>query len=166
MTLYFRDTDIPEDEAFNTRVCVDGDLSGINTLYTLGYLSYRLQLISRYTNREVQYEGGTSWLLPLQLDLSNERYSQFTINPWAFAGGLDIANGLRSGLYDYEIWGSYLNLDWNTDPFDATEWALLQNGQTKVKSTTTVDMQRGTEPETVKYTTEPNTAKSYVIYNS
>lgn len=166
MTLYFSNTDIPADDQPNTRVCVDGDLSGTNTIYPLGYVSYRLQLISRYTNREVQYEGETSWLLPLNLDLSNDRYSEFTIDPWAFGGGLEIANELRSGLYDYEIWGSYIGLTWNVDPFDATEWSLLQNGQTKVKSNTTVDMQRGSEPETVKYKTDPNTAKSYVIYNS
>jgi len=156
MTLYFRDT--TEGEPSNTRIAVDGDLSG--------YVTYRLQLISRYTNREVEYEGADSWLLPIELQISNERYSEFNVQPWAFGGGNEIASKLYSGFYDYEIWGTLLAIDWTTENFDEGQWSLLQNGKTKVKSTTTDDMQRGGEPETVKYKTEPNTAKSYVIYNS
>ena len=165
MTLYFRDT--TEGTPYNTRIAVDGDLSGVTTSSPNGLVTYRLQLTSRYTNREVEYEGADSWLLPIELQISNERYSEFNVQPWGFAGGGELAFKLYSGFYDYEIWGSYLDLDWATDIFEEGQWSLLQNGKTKVKSTTTDDMQRGSnENITVKYKTEPNTAKSYVIYNS
>lgn len=152
MTIYFRDT--TEGEPSNTRIAVDGDLGG--------YVTYRLQLISRYTNREVDNDT-SAWLLPIELQISNERYSEFNIEPYTGAGST-IEEGLYSGFYDYEIWGSTADVDWTTDTFDEGQWSLLQNGKTKVKSTTTDDMQRGGEPETVKYKTEPNTAQSYVIY--
>ena len=152
MTIYFKDTTV--DGPTNTKVYIDGNLSG--------YTTYRLQLTSRYTNRSIDNET-SSWLLPIELELSNERYSQFNVQPYLGAGST-VELGLYTGLYDYEIWGTLLDIDWNTDNFDEGQWTLLQNGHTKVKSTTTVDMQRGSEPETVKYTSEPNTAKSYVIY--
>ena len=163
MTLYFRD--ITEGTALRTRVAVDGDLSGVTAATPNGLVTYRLQLISRYTNREVQNEvRDASWLLPMDLEISNERYTQFTVHPYGPTGG-QIELGLYTGFYDYEIWGTYLDIPWDTEDFEQGQWNLLQNGKTKVKSTTTVDMQRGSdEAITVKYKTEPNTAQSYVIY--
>jgi hypothetical protein len=161
MTLYFRDN--TEGTALRTRVAVDGDLSGVTAATPNGYVTYRLQLTSRYTNRSIDNDT-SSWLLPIELQLSNERYSEFNVQPYLGAGST-VELGLYTGLYDYEIWGSELDIDWTSENFDEGQWSLLQNGQTKIKSTTTVDMQRGSdEAITVKYKTEPNTAKSYVIY--
>ena len=149
MTLYFKD--ITTTGAANTRICVDGDMSG--------WLTYRLQLTSRYTNREVDNDT-SSWLLPIDILISNERYTEFNVSPYIDT----IQDGLYTGIYDYEIWAAPFYTDEN-DPFEEAQWRLLQNGQTKVKSKTTVDMQRGSDENiTVKYKTEPNKAESYVIY--
>jgi hypothetical protein len=150
MTLYFKD--ITAIESPNTRICVDGDLSG--------WLTYRLQLTSRYTNREVDNDT-SSWLLPIDILVYNERYTEFDVAPYIDT----IETGLYTGIYDYEIWGAPFNTDYANDTFEEAQWRLLQNGQAKVKSKTTVDMQRGSNQNiTVKYKSEPNTAQSYVIY--
>ena len=161
MTLYFLDT--TAGTPANTRIAVDGDLSGVSAAFPTGWTTYRLQLTSSYTNRDVDNDT-SSWLLPIDLLISNERYSEFNVTPYIGAGDT-IQTGLYSGIYDYEIWATNLNIDWTNDAFEEVQWQLLLNGQTKVKSKTTVDMQRGAdEAITVKYKTEPNTAKSYVIY--
>lgn len=153
MTLYFKDITAPGDT--NTKICVDGSWPS--------YLNYRLQLTSRYTNRDIDNDT-SSWLLPIEVLVSNARYTEFNVIPYIGAGST-IQDGLYSGIYDYEIWATNLNVDYETDPFNEAAWFLLQTGQTKVKSTTTVDMQRGSDENiTVKYKTEPNTAQSYVIY--
>lgn len=150
MTLYFKD--ITAIGTTNTKICVDGSLPSYN--------NYRLQLISRYTNRDIDNDT-TAWLLPIEVLISNERYTEFNVSPYIDT----IQEGLYTGIYDYKIWGTNLNEDYVNDPFDEAVWFLLQEGQTKVKSTTTVDMQRGSnENITVKYKTEPNKAQSYVIY--
>ena len=150
MTLYFKD--ITAIGTTNTKICVDGSLPSYN--------NYRLQLISRYTNRDIDNDT-TAWLLPIEVLISNERYTEFNVSPYIDT----IQEGLYTGIYDYKIWGTNLNEDYVNDPFDEDVWTLLQEGQTKVKSTTTVDMQRGSnENITVKYKTEPNKAQSYVIY--
>ena len=150
MTLYFKD--ITATGTTNTKICVDGSWRT--------YLRYRLQLTSRYTNRDVDNDT-SSWLFPMDLLLSNERYSEFNVTPYIDT----IQTGLYTGIYDYKIWGTGLTGDYETDPFDEDAWTLLQEGQTKVKSTTTVDMQRGSDENiTVKYKSEPNIAQSYVIY--
>ena len=150
MTLYFKD--ITAIGTTNTKICVDGSWSTYN--------KYRLQLTSRYTNRDVDNDT-SSWLFPMDLLLSNERYSEFNVTPYIDT----IQTGLYTGIYDYKIWATNLTEDYETDPFDEDVWTLLQEGQTKVKSTTTVDMQRGSnENITVKYKSEPNKAQSYVIY--
>jgi len=150
MTLYFKD--ITAIGTTNTKICVDGSLPSYN--------NYRLQLISRYTNRDIDNDT-TAWLLPIEVLISNERYTEFNVSPYIDT----IQEGLYTGIYDYKIWGTNLNEDYVNDPFDEAVWFLLQEGQTKVKSTTTVDMQRGSnENITVKYKSEPNKAQSYVIY--
>lgn len=150
MTLYFKD--ITAIGTTNTKICVDGSLPSYN--------NYRLQLISRYTNRDIDNDT-TAWLLPIEVLISNERYTEFNVSPYIDT----IQEGLYTGIYDYKIWGTNLNEDYVNDPFDEAMWFLLQEGQTKVKSTTTVDMQRGSnENITVKYKSEPNKAQSYVIY--
>ena len=150
MTLYFKDITATGDT--NTKICVDGSFKSYN--------NYRLQLISRYTNRDIDNDT-TAWLLPIEVLISNDRYTEFNVSPYITT----IQEGLYSGTYDYKIWGTNLTEDYVNDPFIESAWNLLQTGQTKVKSTTTVDMQRGSDENiTVKYKTEPNTAQSYVIY--
>jgi len=160
MTLYFSDS--TAGTPTNTRICVDGNLSGISDMFPNGWATYRLQLTSRYTNRDIE-ASAFSWVLPIELLVANERYSEFKVNPYISIGD-QIELGLYTGMYDYEIWATNLDLSFFIDELEETQWTLLQNGQTKIKTKTTVDMQRGGEPETVKYKTEPNTAQSYVIY--
>jgi len=154
MTLYFKD--ITAIGTTNTKICVD-------IAQPFPKNRYRLQLTSRYTNRDVD-NNTTEWLFPMDLLFTNERYSEFNVEPYVGTGDT-VQTGLYSGIYDYKIWGTNFNTDYETDPFNEDVWTLLQEGQTKVKSTTTVDMQRGSDENiTVKYKTEPNKAQSYVIY--
>jgi len=161
MTLYF-----PNDlvkGALND-VFIDGDVRGITNLHPGGWNTYRLQLTSRYTNRDIDAdETQFEWVLPLSPLNANERYTHFVID--GLSTDLSIQNQFKSGYYDYTLWATYLEIDFETMPFDASQWNQIQEGEAKVKTKTTNDMQRGREDEVVKYTTDPNTAQSYVIYN-
>ena len=150
MTLYFSQG-IPE----NTPIYLDGDFSG--------FTSYRMQLVSMYTNREISADAIYEWTLELELMSSNTRYTYFELDPFAGQGS-DIRDEFKSGYYEYVLYGSLFAIDKNT-PWDPEEWTSLLTGEVKVKSKTTNNMQTSGQTETVKYTTEPNTAQSYVIYN-
>ena len=151
MTLYFPNENVP---GIDTDFFLDGDWSGYN--------SYRLELVSRYTNNDIQ-EGNTTvdWTIPAVLVLSNARYSQFA---FPYPSTDYIKDSFRSGYYNFTLLGSELILD-EMDPFISDEWVSLLTGEVKVKTKTTENMQRSSSTaETVKYVTAPNTAKSYIIY--
>ena len=151
MTLYFPNELV---DGIDTDFFLDGDWSGFN--------SYRLQLVSRYTNNDIQEGNNTvDWVLPTNIVLSNARYTQLSI-PYPTSNF--IKDSFRSGYYNFTLLGSVLILDEN-DPFIPEDWVSLLTGEVKVKTKTTENMQRSSSTEeTVKYTTTPNTAKSYVIY--
>jgi hypothetical protein len=151
MTLYFPNENVP---GIDTDFFLDGDWSGFN--------SYRLKLISRYTNNDIQEGNNTIyWTIPAILILSNARYTQFA---FPFPTTDYIKDSFRSGYYNFTLLGSELILDEN-DPFIPEDWDSLLTGEVKVKTKITENMQRSSSTEeTVKYTTTPNTAKSYVIY--
>ena len=152
MTLSFSNISAGAPE--NTPIYLDGDFSGWN--------SYRFQLISKYTNKDIAQEDVYEWTLELDLLDSNERYSHFDLNP--FSGqGTNIKNQFKSGYYDFILYGTSLVLD-KEDPWNANQWTPLLTGEVKVKTKTTHNMQTSQQAETVKYTTSPNTAQSYVIY--
>ena len=162
MTLYFTNANILD---YRTDFFLDGDWSGINEMFPNGYRTYRLELISRYTNKDYekdQFLGGTvQWLFDTDFIESNERYTHFAIQ--GLQSQVYVAEKFASGCYDFKLWATYL--DFNTsDAFEEYSWNVILEGETKVKSETTNDMQRGQPRETVKYTTDPNTAESYVIY--
>lgn len=153
MTIYFpnNDTDYP---AYNCAFSVDGDFSGYNT--------YRLELISRYNNETLnQSVVPVLWAYKIDLLMSNERYSEFriSIGPDAVNTGASFV----SGYYDFKISGSVFNVSY-ADPYDPLDWNILLEGETKVKTKTTNDMQRSSATETIKYTTDPNIAQPYLIY--
>ena len=160
MTIYF-----PNDlvAGIGTDVFFDGDLRGITAQDPNGWNTYWLQLISNYTNRDIaaEEETQTDWYFELRPIVQNERYSQFVIedlsDTWA-------QNQFRSGYYEFKLHGSYLDIEWD-QVNEPGSFTLLQSGLAKLKTKTTDDLQRGNEDEVVKYTTDPNTAQSYVIYN-
>ena len=151
MTLYFPNENVP---GIDVDFFLNGNFSG--------YTTYRLQLVSKYTNNDIQEGNNDSeWSLPTDIVLSNARYTQFSIpNPTSDY----IKDSFRSGYYEFTLWGSVAIIGDDT-PFDKSEWSSLLTGEAKVKTRTTENMQRSSSTaETVKYTTEPNTAKSYIIY--
>ena len=152
MTLYFSGT--PVGDAPNTPIYVNGDFSGFN--------SYRMQLVSMYTNRDINAEDIYEWTLELDLVSSNERYTYFDLDPYT-GQGTNIQNEFKGGYYEYTLYGSLFTID-KDSPWDPEEWTNLLVGEVKVKSKTTNNMQTSQQAETVKYTTDPNTAQSYVIY--
>ncbi len=162
MTLYFPNDSYP---TISGGFCIDGDLSGDSPFYTntpQGWAQMRLQLISRYTNRSVDNNDTVDTdVIAIFIRDVNERYTEF-----GFTTTLDedLQNKFASGLYDYKIWATYLDIPFPTVPFDSEQWSLIHEGECKVKTKTTNDMSRGAEAQTVKYTTDPNTAESYVIY--
>ena len=153
MTLYFPGT--PVGDSPNTPIYINGDFSGFN--------SYRLQLTSKYTNRDISADEVYEWTLSLSLLSSNERYTSFDLDPW-IGQGSNIQDTFKSGYYDFTLYGSLFEIDIN-DTWEPLDWNSLLEGEVKVKTKTTHNMQISQQAETVKYTTEPNTAKSYVIYN-
>tara|TARA_R110000772_G_scaffold77311_1_gene166594 strand:+ start:121 stop:573 length:453 start_codon:yes stop_codon:yes gene_type:complete len=149
MTLYFLDN---QAAPAKTNVYVDGDYSG--------YETYRVQLISKYNNKNIEQDGNV-WELEANLSTYNERYTYFTISS---TDAQFVENTFRSGYYTFKLLGSAFDLA-PGQPFVANQWDVLYTQECKIKTKTTSDMQRGEEAQTVKYTTEPNTAQSYVIYN-
>tara|TARA_R110000772_G_scaffold143939_1_gene253500 strand:- start:640 stop:1098 length:459 start_codon:yes stop_codon:yes gene_type:complete len=151
MTLYFPNENVP---GIDTHFFLNGDFAGYN--------SYRFELVSKYTNNDIK-EGNTTvdWSLPAVLVLSNARYSEFA---FPYPTSDYVKDSFRSGYYNFTLWGTELILD-EMDPFISSEWSSLLTGEVKVKTKTTDNMQRSSSTaETVKYVTEPNTAKSYIIY--
>ena len=146
MTLYFSQGD-PE----NTPIYLDGDFGG--------FTSYRMQLVSMYTNRDISADEIYEWTLELELMSSNTRYTHFQLDPFTGQGS-DIRDEFKSGYYEYVLYGSLFAIDKNI-PFDPEEWNTLLTGEVKVKTKTTNNMQTSGQAETVKYTTEPNTSLLY-----
>ena len=159
MTLYFTNANV---NTGRTDFFLDGDWSGITLANPTGWATIALRLKSRWTNSNIT-DDDIRWHFNLNLVSANERFTHFFIES-AVAKDL-IANKFYSGYYDFELYGTSLTIDPNQAGFNPEQWELLLEGQTKVKTETTDNMQRGQESETVKYTTDPNTAKSYVIYN-
>ena len=158
MTLYFLDSDTDHCDFW-----LDGDFRGISLPYfPNGYQNYRLQLISRYSNKEIDADD-VEYPFECQLLSANERYSTFRMY---FFYAVRIANKFKSGQYDMKLWGTHL--DNPSDTFDPDQWVRLVEMEAKVVTKTTNNMARESVDAntTVKYKTEPNTAKSYVIYNS
>ena len=158
MTLYFLNSDTNK-----VNFWLDGDFRGVSLPYfPNGYQNYRLELTSRYTNRDIDADN-PNWVYDCTLVSANERYSSFDIN---FANAAPTANQFKSGQYDLKLWGTHL--DNPSDTFDPDQWVGLVEMEAKVVTKTTNNMARESVDAntTVKYKTEPNTAKSYVIYNS
>jgi len=149
MTLY-----LPDFESTN-KLAVNGDLSG--------YTTYYLALYSRYTNKTIGTTSYTNyeWAPELILDTYNSRYTEFLVSQFAF----NISALNTSGIYDYTIWASEFDLNPSNDPFDPEQWTILQDGLLKLYSQRTDNMSDDNVTRTIKHTTDPNTAESYVIYN-
>lgn len=167
MTLNFPDKD--DQSPLGTQIYLDGDYSGVTTNNPLGYQRYRVQLVSKYNLQDIEQDGD-KWKLEATLLGSNERWTNLEIV--AFVGDFSetVKDTFRSGYYDFKLWGTYLNnppyeATPPYDDFEAWQWIPLYEQECKVKTSTTHDMQRGDVETTIKYKTEPNTAKSYVIYN-
>lgn len=161
MTLYFTNANVVD--AW-TDFFLDGDYSGITDLHPSGYLTYRLQLVSKYTNKEAVVEpfgGNVQWIFDVTFVEANERYTHLRIP--GLQSQAYMADRFRSGYYDAKLWVTYLDIP-QSQEFDDYSWKLVFDEEVKVKTETTNDMQRGQPEETVKYTTDPNTAESYVIY--
>lgn len=162
MTLYF-----PSDEygVLSSTFYVDGDTSGKTELNPNGYESFALRLTSEYTNMDVfpvEQDPGFKWLFPVEMRANNERYTEYRILSFETVQMMD---SFMSGYYSFQLLGSYLDIPSAfTTSFIADQWDTLLTGELKAKSKTTNDMQRGQEEQTVKYTTDPDTAESYVIY--
>jgi len=165
-TIYFLNT--TSTNQFQPEFSLDGDWSGRTDLNPLGYSTFALKMTSEYTNREIlqaEYDPGFKWLFSIDLVEANERYTTFSIRP-AFES-VFAADAFTSGYYAFELLGTYLEIPSNfQEPFIKNQWDSLLTGEFKLKSETTNDMQRGQIEETVKYTTDPNTAQSYVIYRN
>lgn len=153
MTLYFPNKDT-EYTAHDSAFSVDGDFSG--------YTTYRIELTSRYNNRIMnQSVVSVLWAYEIDLLVSNARYTEFKIAIGPDA--VSTSDSFVSGYYDFKILGSLLNVSY-LDSYDPADWNILLEGETKVKTETTNDMQRGNAPETIKYKTDPNIAQPYLIY--
>lgn len=139
---------IPDLETSN-QFSLNGDLSG--------YDSYRLKLVSRYSNREVEPNGFFDWLFECVIVQSNERYTEFHLHDF-FPVPI---TGAYEGLYDYELLGSHLALT-PTDPFDPSEWSTLDAGLLKVVLTSTTEMDNLQNYK--KYVSPNENGESYVIY--
>ncbi len=162
MTVYFPDTDYP---TLSGGFTVDGDLRGdlpFPTTNPQGWDEMRLQLISRYTNLPVDNSSVKEDAIKIFIRFANSRYTEFG---FTYTGN-NLQSDFASGLYDYKIWGTYIEEADLVEPFDSDQWTLIQEGECKLKTKTTNDMNRGNETDTVKYKTDPNTAESYVIYKS
>ena len=156
MTIYLPDFNL------DNKLYVNGKLDGITDLFTNGYQTYYLQLHSRYSNRNLDANNDTFYWSPrLVREDYNDRYTTFSVH--------DITPGftemLKSGITDYVIWGTYLEIDNTTTDFDSDVWVNLQDGLAKLETQKTENMQHGDTSTTVKYTTTPDTAQSYIIYN-
>ncbi len=140
-TLYF-----PTNNKPLVTFSLNGDFTSSN------FSQWRMKLTSKYTNKDL----GT-----LEYDLNviqaNERYTEFT---FSLNDSEAISELEASGYYTYEIFGrnSGGGSSILTD-------ILLGEGELKMVTENTANTQRSNKPETIKYKTEPNTAKSYIIYN-
>lgn len=135
-------------------------------LYDVNALTYRMVIKSRYTNKNLDYStgSGTNWVVRLNLDTYNDRYTQFTISTPQQDG---IANQFASGLYDYSIEWTEQPVSEDQDPNSYT-WITVQDGLIKLKTSATEDLAfEGPEPAffPTKHYEGPNpSAESYVIY--
>ena len=142
MTIY-----VPDLESSN-KIAFNGDFTGWN--------HYRLQLVSDYTNRQLEPSLPTlEWVFELWFVEGNERYTEFTLTsiyPRPAAGEYE-------GLYTYNMYGTMTDAD-REQPFIPADWTLLQTGLVKL-------VQTGPEENPFKNTyVGPNDqAESYVIYN-
>ena len=132
MTLYFLNSDANQVEFW-----LDGDFRGISMPYfPNGYQNYRLELTSRYTNRDIDADN-PNWVYDCTLVDANARYSYFTIS---FADAVPTANQFKSGHYDLKLWGTHLETPSTT--FDPDQWVELVDMETKVVTKTTNNMAR------------------------
>lgn len=143
MTIYIPDLTSGNKIAFN------GDFIGWN--------HYRLQLISNYTNKQLEPSGGFGsfeWLFELWFDQGNERYTEFTITSILPVP----SSGEYEGFYTYNLYGTMTDAD-RYDPFVPADWTVLHTGLIKL-------VQTGSEENPFKNTyVGPNdSGESYVIY--
>ena len=156
MTIYLPD--------FNTdnKLYVNDNLSGVNQYYSNGYQTYYLQLVSRYSNRNLDSDDNTYlWSPRLVREDYNARYTTFSVHDIT----PQFTEMLKSGITDYAIWGTYSVIDNTITAFDPDNWTKLQDGLAKLETQKTENMQHGDTSTTIKYTTTPDTAQSYIIYN-
>jgi len=135
-------------------------------LYDANALTYRMVIKSRYTNKNLDFTtgSGTNWVVRLDLDTYNDRYTQFTISTPQQDG---IADQFASGLYDYSIEWTDQPVGEGQDPNNYT-WITVQDGLIKLKTSATEDLAfEGPEEQffPTKHYEGPNpSAESYVIY--
>lgn len=127
--------------------------------------TYRLKIKSRYTNRDLDLKIGNTdyWLIELELDTYNDRYTTFNIN----TGSSEVASRFASGYYDYTLEWIDQDVDQDEDP-DTYTWTSLTDGLLKMKTSATERLDfEGPEKEywpNNHYEGENSDAQSYVIY--
>jgi len=158
MTLYVYNFD--EAGNPNSKVAFNGNL------YDASAVTWRLKLTSRYTNKGLDNTHATQtyWVLELELDTYNDRYTEFNITN--LSQDL-LGNEFASGYYNYEILWSDSDVDPTADP-DIYNWTLAQDGLLKLKTSATEDLAfEGPEKDyfpTNHYQGPNPDAESYVIY--
>lgn len=156
MTLYIYDF---KDNIQQNTISFNGNLHDADAQ------TWRLVLKSRYNNKDlVSQTQPVSWLLQLELDIYNDRYTQFTIP--SLQQDL-VGEQFTSGYYDYTLeWTNAVVLQ-NDQPDDYT-WNVVQDGLLKLKTSTTEDLAfEGPDSAALptKHYEGPNpNAESYLIY--
>lgn len=137
---------VPDITAEN-KISFNGDFTG--------WTSYRLQLISNYTNRELE-NPSFEWLFDLWFVEGNERYTEFTLTTILPVP----AAGQYEGFYTYNLYATMDDVS-RTEPFIPEDWTVLQTGLTKLQQT-------GPQENLYRaaYVGPNDDAQSYVIYNS
>lgn len=159
MTLYVYNLD--EAGIANPKVAFNGNL------YDAAAVTWRLKLTSRYTNKALidnTTSSSTFWLLELELDTYNDRYTQFNITN--LSQDL-LGNEFASGYYNYELLWTDQDVEQTADP-DTYTWTSLIDGLLKLKTSATERLDfEGPQKEyfpTNHYEGENKDAQSYVIY--
>lgn len=150
---------------FDKNNILQNSVSFNGNLYDVDALTYRLVLKSRYNNKElVSQTNANSWLIELELDTYNDRFTEFTIP--SLQQDL-VGEQFTSGYYDYSIEWTNSNVTQADNPDDYT-WNVVQDGLLKLKTSTTDDLAfEGPDSDYLptKHYEGPNpTAESYVIY--
>lgn len=160
MTLYIYNFD--SDGNPSQKVVFNGNL------YQPTALTWRLKLKSRYTNKVLDEkdftDGNDYWLIELELDTYNDRYTQFNMTSTSEG---KTANQFASGYYDYELQWSDQSVPDSQDP-DTYTWNTSLDGLVKLKTSATENLAfEGPEKEyfpTNHYQGPNPDAESYVIY--